>query len=328
MTISENARVTLPSGRDGRHAQHGPPGSVCAVVLTHRRPRLATMTVKHVLDAEGLAPDDVILVVNGEGGLDDQDLEDRVRVLRLPRNLGPAGGYRAGLVYALERTRAGWVYLLEDDAGLLSLPAPRVLDLASELARGSTGAGFDDVGAVVAYGRTMDPKTGATVPLVPRGTRRLEPVDVAAWGATLLSRRALRAGILPDDRFFFGYEDFDFFLRLRAAGFRVLLDTRAAAAVATEVTDLGRARRFRGERPADDEEPWRRYYQARNFLELRRRHGRASWVRSHLVKSVRRWQLAGSWESRRAIAWGLIDGWRGRLGPHPGFMRGEGEVRR
>jgi DNA polymerase (family 10) len=40
--------------------------------------------------------------------------------------------------------------------------------------------------------------------------------DVGAWGATLLHRRALNI-VAPDERLFFGYEDFDFFLALREA---------------------------------------------------------------------------------------------------------------
>ncbi len=41
-----------------------------------------------------------MVVVNGEGGLDDPELEGRVRMVRLPSNVGPAGGFHQGLVEA------------------------------------------------------------------------------------------------------------------------------------------------------------------------------------------------------------------------------------
>jgi GT2 family glycosyltransferase len=68
------------------------------VVVTHRRPRLAGQVVRGLLDIEQLGAQQVVVVVNGEGGLDDPALEARVRMVRLADNLGPAGGFRAGLV--------------------------------------------------------------------------------------------------------------------------------------------------------------------------------------------------------------------------------------
>ena len=52
------------------------------------------------LDVEGFAPDRVVVVVNGEGGLDDPELERAVRMVRLPSNIGPAGGFRRGMLEA------------------------------------------------------------------------------------------------------------------------------------------------------------------------------------------------------------------------------------
>jgi hypothetical protein len=65
---------------------------VTAVVVTHMRPRLATATVRSLIDVEGFAPERVVVVVNGEGGLEDPALEQAVRMVHLPTNTGPAGG--------------------------------------------------------------------------------------------------------------------------------------------------------------------------------------------------------------------------------------------
>jgi GT2 family glycosyltransferase len=241
--------------------------------------------------------------------------------VHLPENTGPAGGFRAGLLRASERLgSARWVYLCEDDIGLFDLPRGRLAPLIAAVEHLETAADRP-VGAVFAYGRDLRRRTGITVPH-PTTDQRFDPVDDACWGASLVSRRVLDAGVLPDERLFFGYEDFDFFLKVTDAGFSTLLDNEAARAVA----GLARDDAFIGERPLDADEGWRAYYVARNFLELARRHGTVGWSAWHLVKSVRRVQLAGSRHERGAILRGLADGFRRRLGVNPAYLREVGEL--
>jgi GT2 family glycosyltransferase len=302
-----NTAATLPAQAANRPVLAG----VAAVVLTHRRPRLATRTVRLLLEDEGFAPHQVVLVVDRDGGLDDPELEAQLRVIRLEDNLGPAAGFRAGLLDACADPEVRWVYLVEDDACLLGGPAPRVPGLLSEV-DGATGA-------VVVSGRCFGRRGDRTRVLEPdRHGPRLQAVDVAAWGMTLLHRGVVDAGVLPDDSWFFGYEDFDFFLRLRAAGFQVRVDRDSAYVVADS------EQRAAAERPAFGQEPWRAYYVARNTFELVRRHGRPSWHAWHLVHSVRRAQL-GDLATKRAIGRGWWDGLRRRSGRHDGFVRTVGE---
>ncbi len=71
-------------------------------------------------------------------------------------------------------------------------------------------------------------------------------MDVACWGATLVSRQVVEAGVLPDPDWFFGLEDFDFFCRVREAGFEVLVDRDAARRVAAQQTTTGRTEALSG----------------------------------------------------------------------------------
>jgi GT2 family glycosyltransferase len=298
---------------------------VTAVILTHMRPRLAGDLVRSLIAVEGLDPERVVVVVNGEGGLDVPDLEATVRMVRLPHNLGPAGGFRAGLLEAFADPTTAWAYLCEDDVGLFNLPAPRLGTVLAHV--GALGADAARVGAVVAYGRRFTGRSGHSVNTVPtEGSPALVPVDVAAWGATLVSRSVIEAGVLPDPAWFFGYEDFDFFCRVRAAGFAVLVDAEAARRVASEQTSAGRDAALGQHRPTDAEEPWRAYYTARNYFALARRHGTPRWVASHLVYSLRRLQLAHSRAERLATLYGLWDGARGRLGRSERYRRQVGEL--
>ena len=169
-----------------------------AVVVTHKRPVLAGGLVRLLAESEGFPKDRIIVVVNELGGLDDPGLEAEVRMLRLADNDGPAGGFRAGMREAFSDQSTDWVYLCEDDVGLMPLGSPRVAGLHARIR--SAGSARTPVGAVAAYGRVLDKRTGNAVNVVPPpGTPNgLAEIDVAAWGATLVSHAVLAAGVLPD----------------------------------------------------------------------------------------------------------------------------------
>jgi hypothetical protein len=303
------------------------PVDTVAVVLTHRRRRLATKLVRSLIADEGFPPDRIVLVVDREGGLEEPALEAGVRLIRLETTGGPAAGFRVGLEAAFEDPTVTFAYLCEDDVGLLNLPLPRVGRLREAVEEHEAGAATE-VGAVVAYGRRFGRRPGATDPFTPDpGGPSLQHVDVAAWGATLVSRRVVDRGVLPDDLWFFGYEDFDFFLRVRASGLDVMVDRDSALAVSAATSTLaGWDAALSGERPDDAMEPWRAYYVARNFFELARRHGDRRWILWHLLYSGRRLQLAPTWSQRRATVVGLSHGVARRYGRHPRYVRGAGEL--
>lgn len=297
---------------------------VTAVVLTFMRPRLAGDVVRSLMGVEGLPGAQIVVVVNGVGGLDDPALEREVQMVRLPRNLGPAGGFRVGMEEAFVRPSTQWAYLCEDDIGLFSLPAPRVGSVLERV--DDLGPSGHALGSVVAYGRQFIGRGAHTLNVVPPtdGPDFL-PVDVACWGATLISRRVFDAGVLPNPKWFFGLEDFDFFCRVRKAGLGVVLDARAARAVAAQQTSAGRDAAIRAERPNDADESWRAYYHSRNSVELIRRHGSPSWYLWQSAYSARQIQRARSWGERSAIVRGLWHGARGRLGEDPRYGRQVGE---
>jgi GT2 family glycosyltransferase len=302
------------------------PEGVTAVVLTHMRPRLAGDVVRNLIQTEGFPGERILVVVNGEGGLDDDALEAAVRMVRLSRNTGPAGGFRAGLEAAFADPGTEWAYLCEDDIGLFDLPQPRVSTLRQRVV--DLQRTRPQVAAAVAYGRRFvgrGPHTDNVVPPVGPG-EDLSPVDVACWGATLISRRVIDAGVVPDASWFFGLEDFDFFCRLREAGFEVVVDGEAARSVADQQTSAGRDAAIRSERPTDADESWRAYYHARNTMELIRQHGKPSWHAWHLAYSARHLQKATGWAERSAILHGLWDGARGRMGENPRYGRRTGEL--
>jgi GT2 family glycosyltransferase len=275
------------------------------------------------MEEEGLSGSDVILVVNGEGGLDDRGLEAAVRVLRLGQNIGPAGGFARGLRFAVEVSDTPWIYACEDDAVLEGFATPRLSDLVERAEAHERRVPRLPAGVVGTLGWDIDSKTGRTsrhIVAAPDGEVSLEQVDFVGWGGyALVSRKVIDAGILPDEKLFWWAEDLDFCLRVRQAGFRVLVDRAARPKVSAQ------CRSARAFRPGRAEEPWCSYYMARNGFVVSRRFGDARWTARHLLKSVRRFQLAPSFAHRTAIMRGLADGFMGRTGKHPAFVRRVGE---
>lgn len=293
-------------------------GAQCAAaVLTYDRVLLATRTVHHLLEVEGFAGEDVFVVVNSLGGVS-SEMERKVNIVTLPMNRGPAGGMREALS-VVAREGYDWVYLCEDDVGtLLEGLRPRVGTLLRQAQRLNPRPA-----AILSYGRSVDPRSGATHPILPVQSATgspLVPCDVGAWGATLVNLSIVYPHFLPDESLWFGYEDFDFFMNLAKGGQPVLLDVQAAAELGTAPHPSGRTEAYQDSRAIDDTAAWRRYYEARNFLVLARRYGTAQWVRRHLLLSLRRASLGGP-QHWLAIGRGLRDGAVGRMGPNEKYQR-------
>lgn len=283
--------------------------------------------VRSLVTDEGFRPDQIILVIDRDGGLDDPELQAAIRVLRLEVNSGPATGFRVGMDAAFADPSVSYAYVCEDDVGLMGLPRARVAPLRAAVEDHQMDEG-QPVGAVLAFGRRFGGRPGSTHPFVPAADGpRLQRVDVGSWGATLVSRATHAAGVRPDDYWYFAYEDFDFYLQIAECGLAVLVDRDSGLATAdATMSNIGRNSALSGARPDDAVEPWRAYYVARNTFELARRYGDLRWVAWHLLLSVRRFQLAPSWAARRALLVGLLHGLLRRRGRNARYVRGVGEL--
>ena len=291
---------------------------VDVIVLTHRRRGPATETVSRLLD-DGV--DRIVLVINGDGGIDESRFSaeqlGHIEVVHLPENLGPAAGYDAGMSHLTEHPRSDWWLVVEDDLADIDPPARDLGSLIDRVRRHESVMGTT-VGAVAAYARRLSPVSGvAHVDPPVQVSNGLLPADVAAWGATLVRAEVVHAGVRPDPAFFFGYEDFDWFLRVREAGFEVLLDHDYLRRLEGRQARTSET----GERRHDDLDAWRLYYSTREFFRFSRRHGRVSWLLVHLLRSARRAQLSSDPLAWRAVGAGAADGWRRRTGRNDAWLR-------
>ncbi len=243
-----------------------------------------------------------------------------VELIESPRNLGFSAGNNLGLDRGRE-LGCDWVFVLNNDTILRSDTLERLLEAAEEHPRAgmlSPLVFFAEPPDLVWFGGArFDPRRGYSGRLlhyrrpVPPGLDRVVPTDHGIGAAMLLSRHALEAvggGFEPD--FFLLYEDVDLSLRVRAAGFEVLL-VPAAKLWHRVSAALG----------GYELNPVTSYYSTRNNLLVCQRHapmsGPAAWRRELVCLAVHLVGLRRAHHplvSLRALVTGWLDFHRGRLG--------------
>jgi len=228
------------------------------------------------------------------------------------RNLGFAAGANVGIRHALARG-ADFVFVANNDTSV----APDALGVMVE------AASPQDVGLVgpkIYY--AGDPQriwsVGAwrhRLTLEITGCRRGqldadpdgEPfeVDFVTGCAMLIRRGCLEQVGLFDERFFMYYEDSDYCLRVRSAGYHVLVVPRAKMWHKVATSSGG------------SDSPMERYHMARSSVLFFRKHVRGwRWLivgpyrAGSAVKWVMRLALRRRWVSVRAYLRGLGDGWQ------------------
>jgi GT2 family glycosyltransferase/glycosyltransferase involved in cell wall biosynthesis len=241
-----------------------PPPRVAAVVLNHGTPSDTLIAVKSLL-ASRRALDEIVLVDNDvtptAAGFA-STLGSPVSYVHTGANLGFSGGMNAGIRRALDRG-AGAVLLANSD---IVVPPDCVGALESCL-RGTPHAGIAgpivlaraEPDVVASLGMTYKPATGRmrhqgcgpSDPAAPPAQTRV--VDGVSGCLMLVSREVFDAVGLLDEDYFFSFEDLDFCLRARSAGFTSVVD--------------GRARVYHeGGRSIGASSPRRLYFAARNHL--------------------------------------------------------------
>lgn len=255
------------------------PETVAVVVVTFNRADLLGRMLDG-LAAQTRAPDAVYVVDNASADHTREVLAHHhgaglpLRVTHSPDNLGGAGGFHLGLKQA-HADGFDRIWLMDDDV----VPAPDCLEVLMAQDEACLMAVREDTsGRLVEKAATrfdmsnplaIKPKTGMVE--TDYGTRsampeRVELENVAFEG--FLVRRAVvdRIG-LPDPSYFIFYDDVDFALRARRAGFRIW-GIRDAVLVRQldfdQQHDLG---------------SWKGFYMYRNLFVVHQRYGENAMVR-------------------------------------------------
>lgn len=242
-----------------------------------------------------------------------------VTVLETGENLGFAGGNNVGLRCALDRG-AGYALLLNNDTEVAPDFLRRMVEVAEADPRvgmvGPTIYYYDHPEVIWSAGGAIDWRWGRTwmvgLDEPDRGQFGTEPraVDFVTGCAMLVRREVMERVGLLDERFFLYYEEVEWCVRARRAGFAVLHVPTA---------------RIWHKIPADgrSDSPRVHYYMSRNRLLFLRLIGAGPgvWLRSLVgdyARTLLAWTLLPRWRGkapmRRAMWAALVDAARGRWG--------------
>ncbi len=250
---------------------------VAVVVVTYNRADL----LERMLDglaAQTRAPDAVIVVDNASadhtrevlGKRDDLPLE----AIHLPDNTGGAGGFHHGVRTAYDQ---GFdrIWLMDDDV----VPAPDCLEVMLRhrgpclmAVREDRQGRLVEKSAIrfdLANPLSIRPKTASVdSTYADRAALPAEvPLDVVAFEGFLVHRRVIDAIGLPDPTYFIFYDDVDFAIRARRAGFPI---------VAVRDAVLVRQLDFDQQHALDT---WKGFYMYRNLFVVHFRYGENAAVR-------------------------------------------------
>lgn len=295
-------------------------GEVHALAVTYCRPEPLRRTLEAILRPEHAVASVTVVdndpaqsaesVVNEfrRGGVD-------IEYLPTGENQGPAGGLAVGMEHLIESLAPGdWMVLIDDDD-----PPPPGLALGDlhRFACWLVDRGVP-VGVVGISGGRLDRRRARFTRVPQRALHGPVPVDFIGGNQfPMVSVEAIRSVGPFRSELFFGFDDLEFGLRVRRAGFGVFADgaqwvkARERAGRTGDVVP----------RPARRVSTWRRYYSIRNLITvLRDQVGLVPAIVATLTNVFGRplvdlRQRPGEW--RRYAAVGLragADAWLRRLG--------------
>ncbi|RPI54052.1 MAG: glycosyltransferase [Acidobacteria bacterium] len=289
-----------------------------AFIMTFNRPLVLRRTLE-LLQAQSRRPDHVLVIDNGSSSAT-QDVVSAfpaswISYCGMTENVGPAGA----AAFALERltTEARgyeWIYWGDDDDPPQS---PDTIQRLMSIAETSS----EDTAGVAAVGALWDWQRGEARRLPDHALTGLIDVDVVGGNQQLILRSdVIRTVGLPDRRLFFGLEEIEYCLRIRRAGYRILVDGDMMRECRARSGRLD-WRPPRSKRPAQPQHTlWRRYYSTRNYIFSMRMFERPDLARHEALKSLARAVLSWGRGPRFGAVFtvlqlrAIVDGYRGCMG--------------
>ena len=296
--------------------------SLAAFIITFNRPLILKDTLQQIM--EQTRPPDLILVVDNGRSSDTEDItrqfsEETVEVKyqAMDDNIGPAGAAAYALQWLCDQGY-DWICWVDDDNPLRT---PDTLERLLKLGVSSTD---ENLGGVAAVGALWDWKKGELKRVPDPDPDSVVEVDAVGGNQQLILRReVIQAVGLPDARLFFGLEEIEYCLRIRRAGYHLLVDggLMQAKRAMFDRLNMKQPRLTAAALQKNYSSLWRRYYTTRNYIfTMNETFQRPDLARRETLKSFARAFFSWARGPKYGAAFcnlqmrGVVDGYLGRMG--------------
>ncbi len=287
---------------------------VLAIVLNWQQPQVTLECVRALRAMSGQTLD-ILVIDNGSGDDSAAILEENkgvFKLLILPGNVGFAAGNNQGLQVAIEEAY-DYALMVNNDAFADAEMLNRLLEeTAPDIALLSPKIYYEeDPGRIwFANGRqhplTLDLRDTGQGELDGPQWMSSHDVDYLIGTCLLVNLSAAQEVGLLDERYFFYFEDLDWSLHFRQAGYRLRI-----------VADAHLTHRVAYSTGGEEDSALRRYHLARSSIQFWRRNAHLGspfvivlFRSASALKMVTRLLLKGQGHVARAYLRGLRDGWR------------------
>lgn len=177
-----------------------------------------------IVIVDNASSDDSVVAIRGH--------ELPLLLLENRENLGGTGGFNAGMNHAIGHLSQDYIWLLDNDAEVLPGTLGELVALMErDKTIGIAGSCImcpEDHGLIVEAGAFVGWRSGTSDPHLRyhridscQGARVIDVDSVAACSALVRAEVVRRVGVM-DERFFLHWDDIDYCIKIRNAGFRVV----------------------------------------------------------------------------------------------------------
>lgn len=294
-------------------------------IITFNRPQILKETILHL--RRQTRPLDLLLIADNGNAEETRAVlaeigETGIHHHIFGDNIGPAGAAAFSLRWLAEQG-CDFIYWGDDDNPPQS---PDILERSLSLLQAQN----KPAGVGIA-GTLWDWTKGKVAPIPDSDLKGIVDVDIVAGNKHLiLSREIVDKVGVPCDKLFFCFEDFEYCLRIKQAGFRLLVDGDRWKANREKLGRLPLEKKTIRLPKQAYAATWRQYYSTRNYVFfMRNTFHRPDLARRELGRSLLRlcvcWLRGPKYGARFASHQirGLVDGYRQKLGrtvqPNPKY---------
>jgi len=287
-----------------------------AFIITYRRVDILKKTIVELLN-QSLPPSRILIVDNDPdssalNAIDDQK-NSIIDYFSVGLNSGPSGGAYWGLKKLFEQGWE-WVLWIDDDD-----PPSAVNQLETILSIKNIYPFPEEIGVLGASGVLFNYDSFRINRIPDSQLSGILEVDMVAGNQfPFIHRRVYESGILPNSKLFFGFEDLEFGLRVKELGLKLLVNGEEVLRLRKHFNKYGKEKQ-RGLKKKT-KHLWREYYSTRTISYILKNKNRnlimIKYSLFSLLKILQsfRFGLMYGFVCFKYILYGLIDGFRGKLG--------------